>query len=297
MTFSYNEIIMSTPKIILFYVFTPLADPEAVMMWQRSLAESAGVKGRIIIAPHGINATVGGDITQVKAYIKGLRQYGPFAAAKMKWSDGEGDDFPRLSVKVRPELVSFGHPHDISVDGSGVIDGGARIKPDELHDFIDTHPDAVFFDGRNRIESQIGKFKDAYTPQVDTTKEFIELLDSGELDHLKERPVITYCTGGIRCELLTVHMKKRGFTNLFQLDGGIVGYGSRYGDEGLWEGSLYVFDNRMSINFSEQAAIVSQCSRCAIATDRVSNFPDPDGRELVVICQQCEDTISHTLNA
>lgn len=279
---------MSTPKIILFYVFTPIEDPTAVMLWQKTLAETVGVKGRIIIAPHGINATVGGDISQVKAYIKGLRQYPPFAATKIKWADGKGDDFPRLSVKVRPELVTFGRPQEIKVNSSGIENGGDRISPDKIHDFIKEHPDTVFFDGRNRIESAIGHFKDAYAPQVDTTREFMDLLDSGELDHLKNKTIITYCTGGIRCEILTVHMRNRGFNKVYQLDGGIVGYGRRYGDEGLWEGSLYVFDNRMTENFSDNTKIVSHCCKCGVPTSHVTNYPDENGRELVVMCPDCE---------
>ncbi|PZT85273.1 MAG: hypothetical protein DI630_36175, partial [Gordonia sp. (in: high G+C Gram-positive bacteria)] len=104
---------MSTPKIVLFYVFTPLADPEAIRLWQQTLCESAGVTGRIIISEHGINSTVGGDITAVKRYVRGTRAYPAFKNADIKWSDGAGDDFPRLSVKVRPEIVTFGAPDEV----------------------------------------------------------------------------------------------------------------------------------------------------------------------------------------
>ena len=93
---------MSLPKIVLFYVFTPLPDPEAVRLWQLNLARSSNVTGRIIVSAQGINATVGGDIQDVKRYVRGLREYVPFKDADVKWSDGRGDDFPRLSVKVRP---------------------------------------------------------------------------------------------------------------------------------------------------------------------------------------------------
>lgn len=106
---------MSTPKIVLFYVFTPLPDPDAIRLWQHSLASANGLTGRIIVAPHGINVTVGGDVRAVKKYVRGTKEYAPFADADVKWSDGRGDDFPKLSVRVRPEIVTFGAPDEIEV--------------------------------------------------------------------------------------------------------------------------------------------------------------------------------------
>ena len=98
--------------------------------------------------------------------------------------------------------------------------------------------DVVFFDGRNGFEAQIGKFKDAVVPDVATTHDFIKELDSGKYDALKDKPVVTYCTGGIRCEVLSSLMVNRGFKEVYQLDGGIVRYGETFKDQGLWEGSL-----------------------------------------------------------
>ena len=99
---------MAEPKVVLFYCFTPLADPEAIRLWQLTLCEGLNLRGRIIISPHGINATVGGDLRPVKQYLRATKAYPPFKAIDVKWSEGRGDDFPRLSVKVRPELVAFG---------------------------------------------------------------------------------------------------------------------------------------------------------------------------------------------
>ena len=108
----------------------------------------------------------------------------------------------------------------------------------------------MFFDGRNAFEAEIGRFKDAVVPDVATTRDFVAELDSGEYDHLKGKPVVTYCTGGIRCEVLSCLMTSRGFGEVYQLDGGIVRYGETFGDDGLWEGSLYVFDKRISLEFT-----------------------------------------------
>ncbi|ROZ93793.1 rhodanese-related sulfurtransferase [Gordonia sp. OPL2] len=284
---------MSTPKIVLFYVFTPLSDPEAIRLWQQAVCEQHGLRGRIIVSPHGINSTVGGDITQVKKYVKATRSYPAFKNADIKWSDGAGDDFPRLSVRVRPEIVTFGVPDEVAVDGDGVVGGGARLSPQEVHALVaDRGGEVVFFDGRNRIEAEVGHFDGAVITEATSTRDFVPLLDSGRYDDLKDRPVVTYCTGGVRCEVLTSLMRARGFQEVYQLDGGIVRYGEEFGDGGLWQGSLYVFDDRMTIDFSDDAAIVGSCARCGTATNAVANFPDALGRELAVLCPSCQSEVA-----
>nr|WP_271212581.1 rhodanese-related sulfurtransferase [Rhodococcus wratislaviensis]GLK39168.1 UPF0176 protein Cgl2992/cg3319 [Rhodococcus wratislaviensis] len=281
---------MAVPKIVLFYVFTPLADPEAIRLWQSTLAEANNLTGRILVSEHGINATVGGDIHDVKRYVKGTRSYAPFKDADIKWSNGLGDDFPRLSVKVRPEIVTFGAPGELKVDADGVVGGGTHLAPDEVHRLVEGRgDDVVFFDGRNGFEAEIGRFRDAVVPDVSTTREFVHELDSGKYDHLKDKAVVTYCTGGVRCEVLSSLMRSRGFGEVYQLDGGIVRYGEAFGDTGLWEGSLYVFDKRMSIEFSDQAKTLGRCSKCGGPTSRYENLPDDRGRELVLVCAGCTE--------
>ncbi|GBF15296.1 putative rhodanese-related sulfurtransferase [Rhodococcus sp. Br-6] len=279
---------MATPKIVLFYRFTPLADPEAIRLWQQTLAASNNLTGRILISEHGINATVGGDIADVKRYVRGTRSYAPFKDADIKWSDGTGDDFPRLSVKVRPEIVTFGAPDELKVDADGVVGGGVHLSPDELHELVEQRgDDVVFFDGRNKFEAEIGRFRNAVVPDVATTRDFLSELDSGRYDHLKTRPVVTYCTGGVRCEVLSALMRNRGFEEVYQIDGGIVRYGEAYGDEGLWDGSLYVFDKRMNLQFSGNAVTLGTCTLCQEPTSRYRNYPDTGGREFVLVCESC----------
>ena len=277
---------MSIPKVVLFYAFTPLKDPEAIRLWQRDLCASLGLGGRIILSHQGINATVGGDVKAVKKYVRTAREHPPFHDIDVKWSEGRGDDFPRLSVRVRDELVSFGAPEELEVDESGVIGGGTHLSPDELHDLV-ARENVTFFDGRNAFEAEIGRFKDAVVPAVANTRDFVAELDSGKYDHLKNEPVVTYCTGGIRCEVLSAHMVKRGFTQVYQLDGGIATYGERFGDAGLWQGSLYVFDNRMSMRFSDDAVVIGRCRECGDATDRMQNCSDLACREQFVVCAEC----------
>ncbi|MGB7363477.1 MAG: rhodanese-related sulfurtransferase [Rhodococcus sp. (in: high G+C Gram-positive bacteria)] len=279
---------MSTPKIVLFYVFTPLADPEAIRLWQHTLASSNGLTGRIIVSPHGINATVGGDVRAVKKYVRGTRSYAPFADADVKWSDGNGADFPKLSVRVRPEIVTFGVPDEIEVTADGVVGGGRHLAPEQVHALVaERGDDVVFFDGRNAFEAAIGRFDGAVVPEVENTREFAAQLDSGVFDHLKSRPVVTYCTGGVRCEVLSAMMRGRGFEDVYQLDGGIVRYGEQYGDDGLWSGSLYVFDQRQTVEFSDHASVIGTCSRCGNPTSRYVDLDDGDGRGLALICTDC----------
>ncbi|MGP6174133.1 oxygen-dependent tRNA uridine(34) hydroxylase TrhO [Corynebacterium sp. A21] len=285
---------MSISKILLYYKFTPIADPKAVMLWQRDLCESLNLKGRILISEHGINGTVGGNIDDCKRYIRKTRDYPGFTDMEFKWSEGGAEDFPKLSVKVRDEIVAFGVPGEIKVDENGVVGGGVHLKPEEVNELVDARgEEVVFFDGRNAMEAQIGKFRDAVVPEVDTTHDFIAEIESGKYDDLKDKPVVTYCTGGIRCEVLSSLMINRGFKEVYQLDGGIVRYGEKFGNRGLWEGSLYVFDKRMHLEFGEDHKQLGHCVRCDAGTNKFEHCVNEDTcRELVLMCPDCHENVA-----
>jgi len=285
-------------KIILYYKFAPLADPEAVKLWQKSLADSLHLRGRILLSGHGINGTLGGDINDLKAYIKATRQYPQFKGIAFKWSEGGREDFPKLSVKVRNEIVSFGVPEELQVDEKGVVNGGTHLKPEEVHKLVEERgDDVVFFDGRNAYEASVGKFKDAVIPDVRTSKDFINELDSGKYDELKDKPVVTYCTGGIRCEILSSLMKTRGFNEVYQIDGGIAKYGEKYKDDGLWEGKLYVFDGRLVTQFSEKAKDIGHCIHCDVRTSNFENCANKACNNLVLLCEDCKSATDTTCSA
>ena len=151
-----------------------------------------------------------------------------------KWSEGARDDFPRLSVKVRPEIVTFGVADKIHVNEKGIVGGGKRLKPEQVHKLVaDRGDEVVFFDGRNAYEAAVGKFKNAVVAEVGHTRDFAKELEDPKYDAIKDKPVVTYCTGGIRCEVLSMLMKKQGFKEVYQIDGGIVKYGETYRDEVL----------------------------------------------------------------
>lgn len=286
---------MAIPKVAMFYTFRPVTDPVAVRLWQRDLCEGLGVRGRIIVSHQGINATVGGNVTLLKTYVRKTREYPPFRELDVTWTDGSGLDpqgfsldFPRLSVKHRRELVAFGPGGEVHVDDSGVRGGGARLSPEALHDLVDRRGDeVVFFDGRNAVEAQLGHFRGAVVPDVTHTPDFVAALDSGAYDTLKDRPVVTYCTGGIRCEVLSALMRDRGFREVYQLEGGVVRYGQTYGGDGLWQGRLVMFDGRTSVSFGSSDTALARCSRCGIATHELGNRADLPGRPWVPLCSTC----------
>lgn len=279
---------MELQKVILYYGFAPVTDPNAVKLWQHTLCESLGLKGRILISPHGINGTLGGEMQALKKYVKATRQFPGFKKIDFKWSNGTGNDFPRLQVKVKKELVSFGHPEEIKVDVNGVLNGGVHLKPKEVHKLVEERgEEVVFFDGRNAFEAKIGKFKNAVVPDTVTSHDFVAEIESGKYDHLKEKPIVTYCTGGIRCEILSAVMKNRGFQEVYQIEGGIVRYGDKYKDDGFWEGSLYTFDNRMTIDFSKSCKVIGTCEKCATPTKDFYNCAESACNELILLCSAC----------
>lgn len=275
-------------KVILYYKFVPIADPAMTVRWQKELCSRLNLKGRIIISKHGINGTLGGHIEDLREYKREMNRSVVFRGITYKWSEGSGNDFPRLSVKERPELVAFGAPDEIEVDEKGVVNGGKHLKPEALHKLMEEKGDeVVFFDGRNAYEAKIGKFKNAVVPDTHTTRDFLTEIESEKFNDIKDKPVVTYCTGGIRCEALSALMKNRGFKEVYQIDGGIVKYGEKYGDDGLWEGKLHIFDDRMVHQFSDKAQDIGECIHCGGKTSRYINCADKSCNRLVLVCDDC----------
>lgn len=277
-------------KVILFYKFVPVSDPAMTMRWQRELCTRLELKGRIIISPHGINGTLGGDLKSLRMYKSEMNKSVLFKGIVYKWSQADDVPFPKLSIKVKPELVAFDAPGEIKVSDKGVVGGGKHLKPEQVHELVEERGDeVVFFDGRNAYEAQVGRFKDAVVTDAKTSRDFVKELESGKYDDIKDKPIVTYCTGGIRCEALSVMMKNRGFNDVYQIDGGIVKYGEKYGDEGLWEGSLYIFDGRMEHNFSDKPKVIGECVLCSGKTSNFENCADMSCNRLVLICKDCKD--------
>jgi UPF0176 protein len=274
-------------KIILFYKFVPIADAETIMFWQRALCEKLGLKGRILISRHGINGTLGGDIKQLKYYTREMKSHSLFDGITYKWSDGSTEHFPKLRVKVKDEIVAFDAADEIVVGKNGIENGGKHLKPHQVHKLVEEKgEDVIFYDGRNMYEAQIGRFKNAIVPKIATSREFKKDLETGEISKHKDKPIVTYCTGGIRCEILSAMMKNRGFKEVYQMDGGIAKYGEAYADDGLWEGKLFVFDDRMKMGFSDKAVDIGTCEKCGTKTSHQINSTNIR-RKLHVMCESC----------
>lgn len=273
-------------KTILYYKFVPVADPDMTMRWQRELCERLELKGRIIIAKHGINGTLGGKLTSVKAYVKAMNLTEQFKGIQYKWSDGSANDFPKLSIKVRDELVTLapGEQFDVFNSTKG-------LKPKAWHKYLEEHPDTIVLDARNDYESDIGAFKgkNVIKPKI---KNFRDI--KPELDKLpKDQPILTYCTGDIRCEYLSAYMKHTGFDEVYHLDGGVAKYGQQFGDDGHWEGKLYVFDKRMKLAFSDKSKDIGQCVHCGNKTSNHINCADKSCNRLILVCQNCQTKTTH----
>jgi UPF0176 protein len=265
-------------KIILYYKFVSLSDPAMTMRWQRELCQRLNLKGRIILSQHGINGTLGGELDDVKSYVKAMNLTPQFKGIQYKWSDGARDDFPKLSVKVRDELVTLAPGETFDV-----FDAGTPLKPEAWHRYLEEHPGSIILDARNDYESAIGAFKGAIKPKI---KNFRDIKQ--ELKKLpKDKPVLTYCTGDIRCEYLSAYMKHKGFQDVYHLDGGIVKYGQQFGDEGHWEGKCYVFDKRLRVAFSDQSKDIGICVHCEQQTSRQQNCADLSCNKQFVVCDTC----------
>lgn len=270
-------------RIILFYKFVPVIDPDMTRNWQRELCARLGLKGRVIINEHGINGTLGGPVKSLREYKKAMTETGTFKGIQYKWSDGGAKHFPKLSVKVRAELVTLEPNEEFDV-----FNQGTALTPRQWHDYLEQNPDAIVLDARNEYESNIGTFKTAIKPKI---KNFRDI--KPELEKLpKDKPVLTYCTGDIRCEYLTAYMKHSGFEDVYHLDGGIAKYGEEFGDDGHWEGKLYVFDKRMNIGFSDKAKDIAVCVHCGKNTSRQENCSVPDCHLQTVMCTECSKKYS-----
>ncbi len=232
-------------EILLFYKYVDIKDPEALKLDQRRLCEDLSLKGRIIVAKEGINATLEGKKENTDKYLSVFLADPRFKDTHIKRSGGTGNAFPRLSIKVRKDLVSDSLP--VQVDPNQVT--GKRLSPDELHQWYQNKKGEFYVvDMRNDYEYNVGHFDGSLLPGM---KNFRDLpLAKEKIADLKDKTVVTVCTGGVRCEKASGFLVKEGFKDVYQLDGGIVSYMEKYPGE-AFKGSLYVFDNRKVMTFDD----------------------------------------------
>ena len=210
------EPVLETPpfQVLLYYLYVPISDPAEYMERHRALCEELELRGRIIIGEEGINGTVSGTFENTQAYVEAMNSDPLTAAMEFKIDPAESHVFPKLSVKVREEIVTLGLPKEEDIDPNEVT--GDRLSPSEWLEAMQEE-EVVIIDGRNLYEAELGKFKGAVVPDIDSFREFPEWLREHREELQQKKKILTYCTGGIRCEKLSGFLKKEGFDNVYQV--------------------------------------------------------------------------------
>jgi UPF0176 protein len=271
-------------QILLFYKYVHISDPVAVMNWQRELCTKYGFKGRLIVASEGINFTLEGKTEDTEAYIKELETDSRFKNIHFKKSAGTGNAFPKLSVKVRSEIVSL-HLGTCDINPNEVT--GVHLKPEELHEWIKNKKEFYIIDMRNVYEHKVGHFEGSVCPPMDNFRDLPKFVES--IAHLKHKTVLTVCTGGIRCEKASGYLLTQGFTDVYQLSGGIVSYMEKYPNEDF-QGKLYVFDKRIVMGFytnDPKHKVIGKCESCETPSENFINCEQLGCHRHFIICENC----------
>jgi len=284
-------------QIILFYKYVRLADPEAVAEGQKEICEKLDLTGRYIIAAEGINATFEGTKENIKEYVKELEKDKRFCNIHFKYSIGTGHAFPKLSVKVRKEIVSL-NLGTCDIDPNQIT--GTHLKPEELHSWFknkkparnassiaDAGREFFIVDMRNVYEHKVGHFENSILPPIENFRDLPKVVE--QISHLKNKTVLTVCTGGVRCEKASGFLITQGFTDVYQLDGGIMSYMEKYPNEDF-KGKLYVFDGRVTMGFYTddlKHQIIGKCDACGEQSENYVNCDNPVCHRHFIACQQC----------
>ncbi|MED5584881.1 MAG: rhodanese-related sulfurtransferase [Verrucomicrobiota bacterium] len=276
-----------TYRILLYYLYRPIDDPDDFACRQRQLCEDLGLLGRIIVAEEGINGTVSGERAATDRYIEVMREDAGNEKLVFKGDDANGHAFKKLSVKVRSEIVTLNLGEEKDIDPGNLT--GRRLDPANFYEAMNQEG-ALILDGRNKYESDLGHFEGAICPDVENFRDFPEWIRNNLAD-AKDRPVLTYCTGGIRCEKLSGFLMKEGFKNVHQLDGGIVTYGKDPDVKGRdFKGQCYVFDSRIGVSVnSTNPSVVATCRNCGVASERYVNCAWKPCNFRIFLCSSCEE--------
>lgn len=271
-------------KVILFYKFTKIKNPKAFVIKQKKICSDLGLKGRILVAEEGINGTLEGKISQLNKYKKTMREVTPFRELVFKESDSLGKSFTGLKIKVRDEIVTlkagtFNIKKETAKEVSAV----------ELEKMYKKDEDFLVLDLRNDYEVKVGQFNKTYNPKLNNFYELPKKLK--ELAHLKDKKLVTVCTGGIRCEKATCLLRREGFKNLYQLKDGIHTYIKKYPNKNF-KGSLFVFDNRMTTSVVDvpKREIIGKCEFCDKKCETFFSDDSIRPSRKLISCKNCAKT-------
>jgi UPF0176 protein len=276
-------------QVLLYYKYTTIRNPEKFAVEHRAVCESLGLKGRIIIAKEGINGTVEGTVANARKYQAFLSSKKGFADIHWKKSVGTGSVFPRLSIRVRDEIVSLSLKRSRQTDVDPRKVTGTHLSPNDLNAWFKRGEKFTIIDMRNDYEHAVGRFAGSVLPPLKNFRDLPKALPKLK-KHAKEK-VLTVCTGGVRCEKASGYLIKKGFKDVYQLDGGIVSYMEKYPGK-HFEGALYVFDGRVTMAFDPKKGkrtIVGKCEHCSVTTERYQDCSSC--KKQMLACEDCSRTV------
>jgi UPF0176 protein len=232
-----------------------------------------------LIGKEGINGSVCGKKEDVEKYKEGLRKNRLFSDIKFKQQESQKKAFSRLYISVRKEIVHFGF--DVNLKNTAQF-----ISPKQLKEWLDSNEDIVLVDMRNDYESKIGKFRNAVTLNINNFRDLPKAVEN--IKRLKDKKIVAYCTGGIRCEKASAFLKENGFSHVYQLKGGILKFGEEFPDT-YWEGKCFVFDDRIAIDLNKNNSdILNGCELCNKKAESYINCHNLDCDRLFSCCDECK---------
>ncbi|HEV7737347.1 MAG TPA: rhodanese-related sulfurtransferase [Chlamydiales bacterium] len=268
--------------VLAYYCLADIAEPHLEVRKHQNFFSTRDLKGRIYISEQGINGQMSGSASHAEEYMEWLRSDLRFANVSFKMHQYFEHAFPKATIKYRRQLVAMDCDVDLSKRGES-------ITPSEWKEMLNARDDdTLVLDVRNDYEWKVGHFEGAELPPLESFRQFPSYAKQlKEARDPKKTKVMMYCTGGIRCEFYSAVMKKEGFEQVYQLDGGVIQYGLDEG-QNQWEGKLFVFDDRLVIPISEETAPpISVCSHCQASDDTYYNCANMDCNALFVCCSTC----------
>ncbi len=268
-----------------FYAYAKIEDPqqfrnELFLAWN-----ALDALGRIYVAHEGINAQMSVPAENFEAFRDTLEVYDFMKGIRLNVAVEHDDhSFLKLTIKVRHKIVADG----LNDDTFDVTNKGIHLKANEFNQILED-PNTIVVDFRNHYESEVGHFKGAITPDVETFRESLPIINEQLKDFKEDKNLVMYCTGGIRCEKASAYFKHQGFKNVYQLEGGIIQYAKQIKEEGLeskFIGKNFVFDNRLGERITED--IVSQCHQCGKPCDNHTNCANDGCHLLFIQCDECK---------
>ena len=273
---------MKNYQTLLYYCYSPIEDGEKFAADHLEFCKSLGLTGRIIVADEGLNGTVSGTPEACKAYMDAVHADPRFAKTDFKVDDVEEPSFIKMHCRYKEEIVYSGLRDPQVIDPNR--ETGKHLEPEEFLRMKDQE-DVVILDVRSNYEHQVGRFKNAVTLDMENFREFPEKIS--ELAQYKDKKILTYCTGGIKCEKASALLLREGFKDVYQLHGGIIKYGKEAGGEDF-EGKCYVFDNRLTVEVNEvNPTVISTCFNCGKQTPKMINCANPMCNEHFTQCDDC----------